>query len=96
MSDPYVVAIKPSARRANGTVGRLVHEEGAVREFDSRALAEAWADGVSRGGGHVWIRDANPNDEAADGYLMSRGDRPKRAGTDDGPLRGFESATRRE
>ncbi|MFQ3293148.1 MAG: hypothetical protein ACI9PP_002347 [Halobacteriales archaeon] len=90
MSNGYRVAIKPSARRANAIVGRLIHERGSAIDFETRALAVAWAEGVSAGGGKVWIRDANPNDEGADGYLMSRGDLGDGAVKDEGPLETFE------
>jgi hypothetical protein len=74
----YVVDIKPSARRANGVVGSVVHRRGPVRRFEAREDAEAWAAGLSeRGGRTVWIRTANPDDRSeADAYLVSR--RPAR------------------
>jgi len=69
----YVVAIKTSARRANGVVGRLVFERGGHHRLASRAAADAWAASLSaRGGVHVWVRDANPGDDDADGYLVRR------------------------
>ncbi|MFB6120714.1 MAG: hypothetical protein ABEJ68_06310 [Halobacteriaceae archaeon] len=69
----YVVAVKNSARRANGVVGRLVFESGAHHHLANRAAADAWAASLSaRGGVHVWIRDANPGDDDADGYLVRR------------------------
>lgn len=70
--EEYVVALKPSARRSNATVGRLVFERGPCRAFDSRALADEWARRLSRGDGDVFVRDANPNDgDDVDGYLIS-------------------------
>lgn len=80
----YVVDIKPSARRANGVVGSVVHRRGSVRRFEAREDAEAWAAGLSeRGGRTVWIRTANPDDRSeADAYLVSR--RPAR-GADASP-----------
>ena len=70
----YVVEVKPSARKANGPVGRAVVEGGGRREFDDRAAAESWADALSeRGGRPVWIRTAHPADRSGvDGYLVSR------------------------
>jgi len=69
----YVVAVKPSARRANAGVGRFVARAGSSRRLASRAAADAWAASLSeRGGAHVWVRDANPGDDAADGYLVRR------------------------
>jgi hypothetical protein len=86
----YVVAVKPSARRTNGTVGRLVYERGPRERFDSRAFAEEWARALSRGGGRVWIRDANPNDDAAvDGYLVSSNRHGVETRSSDGPLATF-------
>lgn len=86
----YVVAVKPSARRTNATVGRLVYERGSRERFDSRALAEEWARALSRGGGQVWIRDANPNDESpVDGYLISSNQHRVGGRSGDGPLGAF-------
>ena len=69
----YVVAIKTSARRANGVVGRLVFRRGPDHHLACRAAADAWAASLSaRGGVHVWVRDANPGDDDADGYLVRR------------------------
>ena len=88
--DGYVVAVKPSARRTNATVGRLVYERGPRERFDSRALAEEWARALSRGGGEVWIRDANPNDGApVDGYLISSNRHRVGGRSGDGPLEAF-------
>jgi hypothetical protein len=75
----YVVEVKPSARRANGAVGSIVHRRGARRRFEAREDAESWASGLSADddGRKVWIRAANPNDPAdVDAYLVSR--RPRR------------------
>lgn len=81
MSEPgYVVAIKPSARRRNAAVGEYVRDHGGERAFPARAAADEWAVDLSSDGGHVWVRDANPNDgDAVDGYLVSRA---RRAATD--------------
>ncbi|MFB6176962.1 MAG: hypothetical protein ABEI99_07455 [Halobaculum sp.] len=69
----FVVEVKPSARKANGAVGRYVHRRGSQREFADRDDAEAWADGLSEGRRPVWIRAAHPADEShVDGYLVSR------------------------
>lgn len=70
----FVVAIKPSARRRNGAVGRIVNRSGGRHRFDSRADAEAWAAGLSAEGERpVWIRGAHPADAAdVDAYLVSR------------------------
>ena len=70
MSEGYVVAIKPTARKASAAAGEHVRDVGSTREFDSRAAAEAWVREETDGA--VWVRDANPNDGSeADGYLMS-------------------------
>lgn len=70
----FVVAIKPSARRTNGAVGRLVNREGTRHAFADRESAESWAAGlVTADGEVVWIREANPNDSAdVDAYLVGR------------------------
>ncbi|MEZ3115979.1 hypothetical protein RYH80_08610 [Halobaculum sp. MBLA0147] len=69
----YVVEVKPSARKANGAVGRLVNREGPRRTFPDRRSAEAWAEGLSEGSRPVWIRAAHPQDRSeVDGYLVSR------------------------
>ncbi len=68
-----VVAVKPSARKRNAKVGRLVFEDGPRHAFGSRAAAERWADDLSAGDGHVWIASAHPRDrDDADCYLVSR------------------------
>lgn len=70
----YVVDVKPSARRTNGAVGRLIQQSGSRHRFDGRADAEAWAAGLTaRGESTVWIRAANPDDRSdADAYLIGR------------------------
>jgi len=55
-----VVAVKPSARKRNAKVGRLVFEDGSRHAFESRAAAERWADDLSTGDGHVWVASAHP------------------------------------
>lgn len=74
MSESFVVEIKPSARRTNGAVGRLVNREGSRHAFPGREAAESWAAGLVTGGKRpVWIRAANPNDPAdVDAYLVGR------------------------
>ncbi|GAA0548073.1 hypothetical protein ABNG02_06815 [Halorubrum ejinorense] len=68
-----VVAIKPSARKRNAKVGKLVFEDGTLHAFESRAAAERWADDLSAGDGHVWVASAHPSDGGdADCYLVSR------------------------
>ncbi len=68
-----VVAVKPSARKRNAKVGRLVAEEGSRHAFGSRAAAERWAESLSTGDGHVWIAAAHPADgDDVDCYLVSR------------------------
>lgn len=70
----YVVDVKPSARRTNGAVGRLVYRRGTRHTFPGRAAAESWARDLStRGDRHVWVRTANPDDRSdADAYLVGR------------------------
>lgn len=73
----YVVDVKPSARRANGGVGTYVRDNGGRRTFEDRPAADEWATALSASGGHVWVRDANPDDSTgADGYLMAYGYEP--------------------
>lgn len=73
MSDPYVVALKPSARRVSSAVGQWVAEEGRFRAFDSKALAREWAREVSPQGRTLWVQDAHPRDIGpSDGYLLAR------------------------
>ncbi|MWV65846.1 hypothetical protein GRS48_13590 [Halorubrum sp. JWXQ-INN 858] len=68
-----VVAVKPSARKRNAKVGRLVFEGGPRHAFGSRAAAERWAADLSTGDGHVWVASAHPNDDGeVDLYLVSR------------------------
>ncbi|MFQ3319163.1 MAG: hypothetical protein ACI8UR_000555 [Natronomonas sp.] len=73
MGDPYVVAVKPSARRVSRDAGEWVAEEGRLRRFDSKPLAREWAREVSPQGRTLWVQDAHPLDEGpADGYLLAR------------------------
>ena len=68
-----VVAVKPSARKRNAKVGRLVFEGGTSHTFESRAAAERWANDLSTGDGHVWVASAHPRDpDEVDCYLVSR------------------------
>jgi hypothetical protein len=68
-----VVAVKPSARKRNAKVGRLVFEDGPCHAFESRGAAERWAADLSTGDGHVWVASAHPRDgDDADLYLVSR------------------------
>ncbi|WP_254839327.1 hypothetical protein [Natronomonas marina] len=73
MGDPYVVAIKPSARRACRAAGEWVAEHGRYRSFDSKPLAREWARTASPQGRTLWVQDAHPRDVGpADGYLLAR------------------------
>lgn len=73
MDGGYVVAVKPSARRASRAAGEWVAESGRYRSFDSKALARAWALEASPQGRTLWIQDAHPLDDGrADGYLLAR------------------------
>lgn len=73
MGEAYVVAIKPSARRASAAAGEWVLEQGRHRTFDSRALAREWARSIGSVDRTVWVQDAHPRDaSAADGYLLAR------------------------
>lgn len=67
----YVVAVKPSARRASAAAGEWVNRHGATREFPGRAAADSWARECSSNGTVVYVRDANPGDDEADAYLMA-------------------------
>lgn len=76
MSDPYVVVIKPSARRTSRAAGEWVADEGRFRTFDSKALAREWAREASPQGRTLWVQDAHPEDAGpADGYLLARASR---------------------
>jgi len=73
----YVVAVKPSARRASAEAGEWVNSDGSTRTFPGRKAADSWARTCSTRDALVYVRDANPGDESADGYLMAlrrRGD----------------------
>ena len=73
MRDGYVVAAKPSARRASGAVGAWVASSGRHRRFDSKAAAREFAREASPEGRTLWVQDAHPLDPtAADGYLLAR------------------------
>ena len=73
MSEAYVVAVKPSARRASRVAGEWVASEGRFRTFDSKALASGWAREASPAGRTLWVQDAHPLDSGpADGYLLAR------------------------
>jgi hypothetical protein len=64
MGDPYVVEVKPSARRAARAAGEWVAERGRYRAFDSKPLAHEWARSVAPQGRTLWIQDAHPLDGA--------------------------------
>ena len=64
MGDPYVVEVKPSARRAARATGEWVAERGRYRAFDSKPLAHEWARSVAPQGRTLWIQDAHPLDGA--------------------------------
>lgn len=84
MSDEgYVVAVKPSARRASAAAGEWVNAEGTTRTFPGRTAADSWARDCSTGDALVYVRDANPGDAEADGYLMAL--RHREDGSGDGP-----------
>ena len=61
MGDRYVVAVKPSARRASAAAGEWVAANGRHRVFDSKALAREWARAVAPQGRTLWIQDAHPD-----------------------------------
>lgn len=83
MGDPYVVAVKPSARRACRAAGEWVAEHGRHRAFDSKPLAREWARSVAPRGRTLWIQDAHPLDAGpADGYLLARRSRLRGNETD--------------
>lgn len=82
MTDGYLVAIKPSARRTNAAVGHTVNDDGTHHAFSDRESAEAWARALSAAGPTVWIRTANPGDDTVDGYLMGRTRTGDATGTD--------------
>lgn len=90
MGDPYIVAIKPSARRASAAAGKWVLEHGRHRAFDSKALAREWARSIGSVDRTVWVQDAHPRDaDAADGYLLAR---QREAWGADPPRRGEQSS----
>jgi hypothetical protein len=80
----YVVAVKPSARRASAEAGAWVNREGSTREFPGRKAADSWARTCSSTEALVYVRDANPRDDEADGYLMALRRRPRENGDDPG------------
>lgn len=67
----YVVAVKRSARRASAEAGEWVNGEGSTRTFPGRKAADSWARSCSTDDVLVYVRDANPRDDEADGYLMA-------------------------
>jgi len=68
---PFVVAIKESARERNESVERLVADAGPRRRYDSRADAEAEAADLSADGGDVRLQAVAPRDDTdADAYLV--------------------------
>lgn len=79
MAEGYVVAVKPSARRASVEAGSWVASEGPHRRFDSKAAAREWAREASPSGRTLWVQDAHPLDEGpADGYLLARASHSRR------------------
>jgi len=70
----FLVDIKPSARRTNGSVGEIIRDQGSRHQFDTRADAEKWAAKLAVcGRATVWIRAANPSDRSdIDAYLLGR------------------------
>ncbi|ERG96334.1 MAG: hypothetical protein J07HQW2_02811 [Haloquadratum walsbyi J07HQW2] len=70
----FLVDIKSSARRTNGSVGEIIRDQGSRHQFDSREDAEEWAaELATRGSATVWIRRANPSDSSdIDAYLLGR------------------------
>ncbi|WP_226012287.1 hypothetical protein [Halomicrobium salinisoli] len=89
MTDEYVVAVKPSARKRSRAVGEWVNREGPWRTFPTRALAREWARACSRPDAPVWLQDAPPWDDGpADGYLVGgrRAQSTASAGTRQRPL----------
>jgi hypothetical protein len=80
----YVLAVKPSARRASAEAGEWVNSEGSTRTFPGRKAADSWARSCSTDDALVYVRDANPRDDEADGYLMAFRP-PARNGGDVGP-----------
>lgn len=85
MGDTYVVAIKPSARRACSAAGKWVLEHGRHRSFETRALAREWARTIAPADRTIWVQDAHPLDGSdADGYLLARR-RTARRTESDGP-----------
>ncbi|MCL9815532.1 hypothetical protein [Natronocalculus amylovorans] len=75
----FVVEIKPSARKRNPNVGRLVNKSGTTHTFESRSVAERWAAAlISSARTRVWIQSAHPADRSdVDAYLLSRNTRGK-------------------
>lgn len=70
----FLVDIKPSARRTNGSVGEIIRDQGSRHQFNNRADAEEWAAELAAcGSATVWIRTANPSDTSdIDAYLLGR------------------------
>ena len=67
----YLVEVKRSARRSNGSVGTVVCQRGVRHRFDSRDAAEEWASDLADDDNPVWIRAANPDDRSdVDAYLI--------------------------
>ena len=67
MGDRYVVAVKPSARRASAAAGEWVFAHGRHRTFDTKALAREWAREASPQGRTLWVQDAHPLDDGPAG-----------------------------
>jgi|GEM_PF-1240317 len=68
---PFVVAIKTSARERNESVDRLVADAGRLHRHDTRADAESEAADLSADGGDVRLQAVAPQDDTdADAYLV--------------------------
>ncbi|WP_435195919.1 hypothetical protein [Natronomonas sp. EA1] len=81
----YVVEVKRSARRVSPRAGAWVRDEGAVHDFDSKALARKWARRLSPPGRSVWVQDAPPHAQGAvDGYVVGGRRTPPRRDPDPG------------
>lgn len=81
-SGPYVVEIKPSARRINRAASEWVGRRSVTRAFGTKTEAREWARTISSADGAVRVQDAAPNDPAdVDGYLVANPARRGAGGT---------------